>query len=622
MANTTCLEETKTYFTNRLVGNSIPLQGNSSNAMFFVYEDKLNNELKFVKVRVDDVADSLDCDAVIMKCLESHFKTLQGQRAGQLPTKTFQKHFLQLLHAGCVTVDMASTEVKIPPTLQDPISRCFCIENPAIPRPISIHKLFATLLSEPKDMVSLMFDGHTFNGAPYILGASDKYNDTFAPYVQHLFTRLLELFVVMVDLSNKTQFIHNDLHMGNILWNQEEDAFVLIDYGRTYMNIVPHMNVSDLNTIINLCSDSPTVTDVNEYFEFGINNYRIIPEIHHTTPVFFDIASLSMNILRNFVIYMPYNKAVCGKFDPILSFRTIKSDITGAKYEAIRVPKDQSIIWDFFINGMYKNDQMNDVHEFTVDTIVSALVMGVAWFAMCMSFIAATYGERLPKFFPFMKKDLNFYYINMKFIQTHVVYGSQFIFMHNSPIMQTVLKGWDTQGLMGGSRSQGRRSKVKKGGAADIIPRGEQTSITMSNITEGSKHPTIPKHSNEDFKITTKLLNNKVTIRIKKLQLPEIKKTPANKLVCESHYKELYMDLYNRGCKHPLSRKLPENLVEEVKLHDENLRPDQVGGSCDKLRYQGKVRVVKKESATGKRYIVWDSKKLYLGSIQGKYRYV
>jgi hypothetical protein len=44
-------------------------------------------------------------------------------------------------------------------------------------------------------------------------------------------------FNALVDLSQQTGFVHNDMHYENILFDEKLDAFVLIDFGRSYIDV-------------------------------------------------------------------------------------------------------------------------------------------------------------------------------------------------------------------------------------------------------------------------------------------------------------------------------------------------------------------------------------------------
>ena len=104
--------------------------------------------------------------------------------------------------------------------------------------------------------------------------------------IKAFFKTVFELFCSMIELSQKTKFVHNDLHMQNIIYNRLTNKMALLDFGRSYIDnaaLVP------------------------------INRYRYIPSPEHTIPVMTDIMGLSKTILDqiyDIFLHNPHNKTV------------------------------------------------------------------------------------------------------------------------------------------------------------------------------------------------------------------------------------------------------------------------------------------------------------------------
>jgi hypothetical protein len=115
------------------------------------------------------------------------------------------------------------------------ISRDYLLEQalyPHLARPC----LSFTPVPQPLSLVEVLFALKDHDQKPY----------------QTLIGKLNFLFQILTDLASATGFSHGDLHAGNILWNLTGSRFVLIDYGRAYIdpqfipaNIIQSLTVSD-----------------------------------------------------------------------------------------------------------------------------------------------------------------------------------------------------------------------------------------------------------------------------------------------------------------------------------------------------------------------------------------
>ena len=87
---------------------------------------------------------------------------------------------------------------------------------------------------------------------------------------EHILLKFNKFAVNLINISKNTRFIHNDCHFGNVLVDKN-DNFVLIDYGRSYINI-------------------------ND--KLPENVWRMIPNSTINIPVLFDLGTICYNIQK------------------------------------------------------------------------------------------------------------------------------------------------------------------------------------------------------------------------------------------------------------------------------------------------------------------------------------
>jgi len=69
---------------------------------------------------------------------------------------------------------------------------------------------------------------------PCIITDVVKDSTTLYHYVN--INKLEVLFKECIELNSDISFVHNDMHLGNILYDTINDKYVLIDYGRSYVD--------------------------------------------------------------------------------------------------------------------------------------------------------------------------------------------------------------------------------------------------------------------------------------------------------------------------------------------------------------------------------------------------
>ena len=95
-------------------------------------------------------------------------------------------------------------------------------------------------------------------------------------YGEYFFKKVFEFFDELISLSRKTKFVHNDLHMKNIIYDFNNQQLALLDFGRSYINFPQSQSILSLNI------------------------YRYIPRNAHEIPVMTDIMCLSKSIVDDF----------------------------------------------------------------------------------------------------------------------------------------------------------------------------------------------------------------------------------------------------------------------------------------------------------------------------------
>lgn len=247
-------------------------QSNSINAKYMLYP-KEAGDLVFVKISTDPNADKLECDAVVLRALMKHLETRNKAAFPELwmSSRMFvqwrmsgggipvMKHFVEF---DKMLVDLGhGYGPQIPPkTIDVP-----CLYTQAIVPGIS--------LADVLDMFALgirvaMKDKKNVPGAAYIQDAGNKMavvlrsnlltrlyekageaGDSSVQYMkrhaktvadaigQRVFMRLAHTWTALLNMGERVHFVHGDLHLGNILYDMYADAWTVIDFGRSYVNI-------------------------------------------------------------------------------------------------------------------------------------------------------------------------------------------------------------------------------------------------------------------------------------------------------------------------------------------------------------------------------------------------
>lgn len=215
-----------------------------------------------------------------------------------------------------------------------------------------------------------------------------KFKDWLAEYKHKKGELLTDLLKALLDLSAETLFSHNDFHAGNIMYDKNRSKLVVIDYGRSYINmnhILKNklhdliMNVfkentkscndktetswggwtSSINTAVHKCitntvDKSKLLENPTELLNIVHMNYRIDRKTSKDIrlPVLFDIATLCLNI------------ATLEDFSEVFALST---------YGAT-VPCDVDVIFDF----------LHNVASTETDKFKRCMALGVCWASICL----------------------------------------------------------------------------------------------------------------------------------------------------------------------------------------------------------------------------------------------
>ncbi len=138
--------------------------------------------------------------------------------------------------------------------------------------------------------------------------------------------KLSNLFRTLFDIGQAYQFVHNDLHTGNILLDTKINEFVIIDYGRVFFGNPPkgEIEIQQRDKLELYYLNRPDIIKCN-YKDFlqniinsndkpsyhWINSYLLDDDVFKTHMVMFDITSVTLQCLP--IIYKHDNIVILKK---------------------------------------------------------------------------------------------------------------------------------------------------------------------------------------------------------------------------------------------------------------------------------------------------------------------
>lgn len=251
---------------------------NSVNAI--VYEDDFkdvnNGQLlghKLLKVAVNEDADPLHAELIVLLVLKKFFSSVKCNH--------IRNQFMTLDSFFGVPITVAA---EASPQTSFDENKIYQINTSGIYYDYvlnqSIYSMYPSFMFPASSNVMSLssFIQEKFNGLEKLRDSSAKnfdYND------KTLFFDKLNLFYKsFIYLSKHTGFFHNDLHTNNILYNNQTNMFLLIDYGRAYVNkYVSGELLNDIKSIYNEFKDCDvykkniTLKDFRKYRKLFHNKY-------------------------------------------------------------------------------------------------------------------------------------------------------------------------------------------------------------------------------------------------------------------------------------------------------------------------------------------------------------
>jgi hypothetical protein len=314
----------------------------SVNGKFILYPvEGPDNDLAFMKIAVDADADKLECDSVVMRSINKHIaaghrccftrallssRIFVERRTNKNGVHKYHIDFDKMLNA----LEHGYGLTSAGPTYKD--YPCI-VTNAAIPG-ISLDEIMEIIT---KGLAVAMKDNSTRRpGSLFIADSVSKmsvllrnnlfknlYADAATTNTVHfvkaraknivktlgdrIFAKLAHLFKGLLDVGQKVGFSHGDMHTGNILYDMYDDCFVVIDYGRSYVDINKAFSNENKNETVmmetmKLQTNGPTFKFLpEEFFNDGVYG-SFFTRVSGQTPmlnVMSDIAGLSVVLWNN-----------------------------------------------------------------------------------------------------------------------------------------------------------------------------------------------------------------------------------------------------------------------------------------------------------------------------------
>lgn len=308
----------------RKMDESLLFKSNSVNGRFIVYDSAKG--LVFLKIVVDPRADALECDSVILRTLGESIQKLVERDPG---LAWLQRHFSRPLMSTQLLVDrvLVSRHTQHQDFFLD-LTRVFgddadvngywgskglsgaCVPgfatNAAYPG-IALGQILRAIrhmldhpyhASRPRydetktDKHSKMLSHvlHTpLANRIYAMTTPQEYEAFVSQYgqgmVRTLKTRVLdkvaELIVALVKVGSHAYLSHGDLHTNNILYDMYDDAFIAIDFGRSYVRLVNDALIQQEHSKIQSPIAKHRTVDAKHFFAaFGSDMMRDPVDVH------------------------------------------------------------------------------------------------------------------------------------------------------------------------------------------------------------------------------------------------------------------------------------------------------------------------------------------------------
>lgn len=155
----------------------------------------------------------------------------------------------------------------------------------------------------------------------------DIFKDFYNISTERKFNKILMIIKKLIKLNNfilfiglKYGYLHNDLHLHNIIYDESNDKITLIDYGRNFFGYFYNNRIIDIDNYSKalskylLIGDAKLLknTNINSYKDLYSNNFEyckslIINELCNYPTIILDLITLGLNIYYNFKLILLTN---------------------------------------------------------------------------------------------------------------------------------------------------------------------------------------------------------------------------------------------------------------------------------------------------------------------------
>lgn len=286
----------------------------SANGKFCIFKRKNAERPIFLKVSQGDDSDALEIESVVMKTLDKHNIGPKYISSCIACTKNNYMDFSTILHSDKFT----STNFDI--------NQCI-ISEAAVPG-FSLGHIIKNLKDaingkdigqKCKDDLVLFFKNNfvlrmTLNKMNNLIFIKNNYEAFIKNIYNKIILKVEEFYRRILSVDPNLCFSHGDMHMDNILYDMELDAFVLIDYGRSFVNLSSYTReqldeYSDkLKTPYNNYDKSKNITDsyYDKYYSNMVRRWgkKTKPTLLDRYNILHDFAGLSFIIFQQLYPYM------------------------------------------------------------------------------------------------------------------------------------------------------------------------------------------------------------------------------------------------------------------------------------------------------------------------------
>lgn len=324
------LRPTDSYIDKNLIGGNLHFKTESGNGSYIIYESTCPNiKLNFLKIALSRQSDFLEVESIALRVIK------------QLMPDNLSKYFQYYLCAGKILCTAKSPKVfhfpiksyisgSIYTSKNDKQIPIPFIMSQAVPCGISLNNvispwqyIFANNIQpfcmEPKLIASMkcFFKSDVYQKAVW---QRSLLLDDRKAVCARICDKVQEFIIALVLGCSKLYMSHADMHMDNILFDSDNDNFVLIDLGRASMNL-EHLDKkygvksSELITqeCKKICMARIPKTDMkpNDVFGyFGNVNERSVSNLKMSKQmqkynIFFDLAGTIYMFHRYMIILFP-----------------------------------------------------------------------------------------------------------------------------------------------------------------------------------------------------------------------------------------------------------------------------------------------------------------------------